>query len=57
MKSDTSKNTSGSIKERIKRFMQTPQSIRKTCAILSLYTVIVFNIPAFRIVLDNIECN
>lgn len=39
------------------KFHRRPRSLKQTCIILSLYTVIAFNIPAFRIVLENIECN
>ncbi len=38
-----------------KEFRNTPQNIKKTCTILSLYTIIVFNIPAFNIVFKNIN--
>ena len=38
-----------------KEFLHSPQSIQRTCTILSLYTIIVFNIPAFNIVFKNIE--
>ena len=48
---------SSPIKRWWRAFRHTPQSITRTCIILSLYTVIAFNIPAFRIVLENIECN
>jgi lipid A ethanolaminephosphotransferase len=57
MKADDIKNTFKSVMGKTKAFLQTPQSIRKVCAILSLYTVIVFNIPTFRVVIDNINCN
>lgn len=43
------------LKSKWKKFKDTPQSIKKTCTILSLYTMIVFNIPAFNIVLKNIQ--
>lgn len=48
---------SSPIKRWWRAFRHTPQSITRTCIVLSLYTVIAFNIPAFRIVLENIECN
>ena len=57
MKADDIKNTFKSVMGKTKAFLQTPLSIRKVCAILSLYTVIVFNIPTFRVVIDNINCN
>ncbi len=57
MKADDIKNTFKSVIGKTKAFLQTPLSIRKVCAILSLYTVIVFNIPTFRVVIDNINCN
>ena len=40
-----------------KNYRSRPQGIMKLCAILSLYTIIAFNIPAFRIVVDNIDRN
>lgn len=43
------------LKSKWKEFRKTPQSIHKVCTILSLYTIIVFNIPAFNIVFDNIK--
>lgn len=49
------KITLASLKCRWATFGKTPQSINKFCAILSLYTVVAFNIPAFALVLDNIE--
>lgn len=57
IKADDIKNTFKSVMGKTKAFLQTPLSIRKVCAILSLYTVIVFNIPTFRVVIDNINCN
>ena len=40
-----------------KNYRSRPQGIMKLCTILSLYTIIAFNIPAFRIVVDNIDRN
>ena len=40
-----------------KNYRSKPQGIMKLCAVLSLYTIIAFNIPAFRIVVDNIDRN
>lgn len=57
MKAKDIKETFASTMEKIKVFLKTPQSIRKVCTILSLYTVIVFNIPTFGVVIDNIGFN
>ena len=43
------------LKDKWKEFKETPQSIKKACIVLSLYTVIVFNIPAFNLVCKNIK--
>ena len=43
------------LKSKWKEFKETPHSIKKACTILSLYTIIVFNIPAFNIVFKNIK--
>ena len=43
------------LKSKWKEFRETPQSISKTCAILCIYTMLVFNIPAFKVVLGNTE--
>ena len=43
------------LKSKWKMFKETPHSIKKACTILSLYTIIVFNIPAFNIVFKNIK--
>ena len=43
------------LKNRWKEFRETPQSISRICTILSLYTIIVFNIPAFGIVFKNLK--
>ena len=57
MKAKDIKEAFASTMEKIKVFLKTPQSIRKVCTILSLYTVIVFNIPTFGVVIDNIGFN
>ena len=43
------------VKGKWKNFKETPQSIHKTCTILCIYTMLVFNIPAFKVVLNNTE--
>ena len=43
------------LKSKWKEFKETPQSIHKTCTVLCIYTMLVFNIPAFKVVLDNTE--
>ena len=38
-------------------YMKKPQDLMKTCAMLSVYTMIVFNIPALALVASEVECN
>lgn len=43
------------LKSKWQEFKKTPHSIKKACTILCLYTIIVFNIPAFNVVFKNIN--
>lgn len=43
------------LKSMWKKFRATPQRISKVCIILSLYTILVFNIPAFSLVTKNLK--
>ena len=43
------------LKNKWKEFKETPQSLNKTCTVLCIYTMLVFNIPAFKVVLNNTE--
>ena len=45
------------LKRKWNMHMQKPQGITKACAMLSIYTMVVFNIPAFALVANEVECN
>ncbi|MBQ5626514.1 MAG: DUF1705 domain-containing protein, partial [Bacteroidaceae bacterium] len=45
------------LKRKWNMHMQKPQGITKACAMLSIYTMVVFNIPAFALVASEVECN
>ena len=43
------------LKRKWNMHMQKPHGITKACAMLSIYTMVVFNIPAFALVANEVE--